>query len=114
MRVLPSGLQVLVLREGTGPAPRDGDVVVVHQRISLVDGKLLADTYHDDTPETFSLREAIPGYREGLLAMRVGERCRFFIPPELAWGRRGAGKRIPPNAVIIIDAALLELQADVP
>jgi FKBP-type peptidyl-prolyl cis-trans isomerase len=105
-----SGLQTLVVEAGGGPSPGPEDRVVVQQRISLVDGTVIEDTYRTSDPAIFSLSEAIAGYREGLLNMKVGGRCRFFIPPDLAWGKRGAGSRIGPHATLIIDARLVEIR----
>ncbi len=104
-----SGLQYLVLDEQQGPAPTIEDTVVVQQRVTLVDGTVLDDTYKKPDPATFTMKEAIEGYREGLLMMSVGSRYRFFIPSELAWGKRGAGSKIGPNSVLIIDARLVEI-----
>lgn len=84
-------------------------MVEVHQRISLIDGTLIDDTYKTGETAEFSVNEALEGYREGLLLMGVGGRTRFFIPPDLAWGKKGSGKRIGPNAVLIIDARLVRI-----
>lgn len=103
----PSGLQYEILEEGSGGFVMEGDSVTVHQRIKLVDGTVIVDSYKQDEPETFSLSEAIAGYKEGLLLMSVGARYQFIIPPELAWGKRGTSKKIGPYAVVIIDCRLL-------
>ena len=58
--------------------------------------------------EMIKLKETIDGYQEGLLMMKTGSRYRFYVPPELAWGKRGSGGRIGPNAVVIFDVSLLE------
>lgn len=107
--VTDSGLQYLIIDEGDGPKPTPEDAVVVHQRISLVDGTVIQDTYRKAMPARFTMKEAIEGFREGLLLMSAGARYRLFLPPDLAWGRRGAGSKIGPNAVLIIDARLLEI-----
>ena len=104
-----SGLQYLILDEGDGLKPKEDDEVLVHQRVTLVDHSVIDDTYKRNEPAEFAMQEAIPGYREGLAKMTVGSRFRFFIPPDLAWGKRGAGNKIGPNAVLIIDARLLEI-----
>lgn len=105
-----SGLQILVLQEGNGSSPTPEDRVVVQQRISLVDGTVVDDTYKTPDPAIFSLAEAIEGYHEGLMGMKVGGRSRLFIPPDLAWGKRGAGSRIGPHATLIIDVRLMEIR----
>lgn len=104
-----SGLQYLIIDEGSGEVPLEDSVVEVHQRITLIDGTIVDDTYKTSEPARFSLTEAIEGYREGLLMMPVGSRRRFFIHPDLAWGKRGAGKKIGPNTVLIIDARLVRI-----
>ena len=106
-----SGLQYVVMDEAKTPGARPTveDTVVVQQRISLVDGTVIEDTYKKPSPATFPMREAIEGYQEGLALMRTGDRVKFFIPADLAWGKRGAGKKIGPYATLIIDARLLEV-----
>ncbi len=104
-----SGLQYLILEEGEGNKPGLEHTVIVNQRITLADGSLVDDTYKKDKPAEFTMEEAIEGYREGLMLMSMGSRYRFFIPPDLAWGKRGAGSKIGPNALLIIDARLIEM-----
>ncbi|KAA3619546.1 MAG: peptidylprolyl isomerase [Calditrichaeota bacterium] len=104
-----SGLQFLVLEDGDGSNPVAANSVMVHQRISLIDGTKIDDTYQKNEPAEFTLAEALAGYREGLMLMRVGGRYKLFIPPNLAWGKRGAGKKIGPFATLIIDVRLLKI-----
>lgn len=104
-----TGLQYLVIDAGAGESPDKNSAVEVQQRISLVDGSVIDDTYKSGDPARFSMAEAISGYREGLLMMKTGGRYRFYIHPDLAWGKRGAGKKIGPNAVLIIDARLVRI-----
>jgi FKBP-type peptidyl-prolyl cis-trans isomerase FkpA len=110
VKVTDSGLQYLILDEGDGASPMVEDTVVVQQRISLVDGTVIDDTYKTPDPALFAMAEAIEGYREGLLMMQVGARYRLFIPSDLAWGKRGAGSRIGPYATLIIDTRLVEIK----
>jgi len=105
-----SGLQYLVIEQGAGATAGLEDTVVVQQRITLVDGTIIDDTYKTPNPAVFSMAEAIEGYREGLQMMGVGARYRFFIPSDLAWGKRGAGSRIGSHAALIIDTRLLEIR----
>jgi FKBP-type peptidyl-prolyl cis-trans isomerase FkpA len=105
-----SGLQYLVIEPGAGATPGWEDAVVVQQRIMLVDGTIIDDTYKTPNPAVFSMAEAIEGYREGLQMMELGARYRFFIPSDLAWGKRGAGSRIGSHAALIIDTRLLEIR----
>lgn len=93
-----------------GMAPTADDSVLVNQRILNADGSVIADTYKSGLPDKFSMKEAIPGLREGLQLMAVGARFEFVIPPELAWGKRGASNKIGPNAVLIFDVRLLEIE----
>jgi len=106
-----SGLQYLIVKsaEIPGKSPTQENTVVVQQRISLVDGTVIDDTYKKPNPATFSIQEAIEGYQEGLALMKTGDRYKFFIPSDLAWGKRGAGNKIGPHATLIIDSRLLEV-----
>ena len=106
-----SGLQYLILDEGEGigPTPDDFSTVTVHQRVSLVDKTVITDTYPSNTPESFTMDEAIDGYKEGLSLMKAGDRYRFFIPSDLAWGNRGSGNTIGPYMIIIIDCRLVSI-----
>lgn len=108
VKTTASGLMYEVITEGDGEYPDAAATVTVHQRASLVGGKMLDDTYKDNTPMEFNLKEVIDGYAEGLQMMRVGSRYKFVIPPEIAWGKKGSGGRIGPNAVVIFDVHLLE------
>ena len=104
-----SGLQYIVLENSDETKPTINNTVTVHQRISLIDGTLIDDTYKRSDPLSFSMKEAIEGYREGLFLMGIGSRYRFYIPSELAWGKRGASNKIGPNSVLIIDARLIKV-----
>jgi len=104
-----SGLQYLVLESSDGEKPTINNTVTVHQRISLIDGTIIDDTYKRSDPLSFTMKEAIEGYREGLFMMGLGSRYRFFIPSELARGKRGASNKIGPNSVLIIDARLIKI-----
>lgn len=104
----PTGLQFKILENGEGPQVPEGAMVTMHHRIHLIDGTQIEDTYKLNQPETFSLTEAIEGLKEGIPLMCAGARYVFYIPPELAWGKRGAGEKIGPNATLISDIKLLE------
>jgi FKBP-type peptidyl-prolyl cis-trans isomerase FkpA len=101
-----SGLQYSVREEGSGKRPDDSSTVEVNQRILLVDGTVIKDTYHGVIPDRFCLKEAIDGLREGLPLMKEGGKIRFVIPSNLAWGKRGAGLKIGPFAALIFDIRL--------
>ncbi|SMF53093.1 FKBP-type peptidyl-prolyl cis-trans isomerase FkpA [Alteromonadaceae bacterium Bs31] len=105
-----TGLLYRLLEQGEGVAPCEQDTVVVNQRILNFDGKVIADTYKLGMPDVFTMKEAIAGLQEGLMLMCVGARYEFVIPPELAWGKRGASNKIGPNALLLFDVRLLEIR----
>ena len=104
-----SGLQYVVLHEGDGPKPEATDRVKVHYRGTLIDGTEFDSSYKRGTPATFSLKGVIAGWTEALQLMKVGSKNRLFIPSELAYGKRGRGPNIGPNAVLIFELELLEI-----
>ncbi len=104
----PSGLQYLIVEEGDGDSPLEINNIVIHQRCTLLSGKVIIDTYKENEPDEVPMSELIEGYREGLLLMKKGGRYRFFVPPELAWGKKGTGNKIPPFAVLIFDVRLID------
>lgn len=101
-----SGLQYIAEQEGDGPKPGPNSTIVVNQRIMLVDGTVIKDTYHTGLKDEFSMTEAIEGLKEGIQLMSVGSKYKFFVPSDLAWGKRGAGAKIGPNAALIFDIRL--------
>ncbi len=103
-----SGLQYLIRDEGSGDHPPANAMVTIHQRITLLDGTLIRDTYAELEPETFDLTEAIDGLKEGIPLMNRDARFRFWVPPELAWGKRGAGDKIGPYATLVFDLRLVD------
>jgi FKBP-type peptidyl-prolyl cis-trans isomerase len=103
---LESGLQIKHIQEGDGDRPDEHSVVTVDQRVLLLDGKVIGDTFKDGRPDSFPLAEAVEGYQEGLQQMRVGGRAVIYCPPDLAWGKKGAGQKIPPNALLTFDVRL--------
>lgn len=102
----PSGLQYQVLQEGKGRQPGATDMVRVNYAGSLVDG------HEFDRGEgiEFPLDRVIPGWTEGLQLMKEGGKTRFFIPSDLAYGDRGAGGVIPPNAALIFEVDLIAVK----
>ncbi|MFK7849464.1 MAG: FKBP-type peptidyl-prolyl cis-trans isomerase [Akkermansiaceae bacterium] len=101
-----SGLQYTIVNPGEGTSPTEWSTVEVNQRILLVDGTVVKDTFRTSDTDRFTMEEAIAGLKEGLPLMKEGARFRFVVPPELAWGKRGAGKKIGPNAALIFDIRL--------
>ena len=97
---------------GTGPYPRARQIVVVHYTGRLTDGTKFDSSLDRGQPFVFQVGvgKVIKGWDEGLLTMRVGGKRTLTIPPHLAYGQRGAGNVIPPNATLIFDVELLEIR----
>ena len=114
--VTPSGLTFIELEPGVGPRPRPGDVVDVHYRGALADGTEFDNSYLRDDPLQFVLGAGavIPGWDEGVALMRRGGKARLIIPPELAYGARGAGGVIPPNATLTFEVELVDIRRNPP
>lgn len=104
-----SGLQYQIVDEKQGGKPGMFDIVKIHQRALLLDGKILEDTYRQNKPDEVKIDELIEGLQEGLQMMSVGSRFKFWVPAELAWGKKGTGNKIPPNAVLSFDIRLVEI-----
>jgi FKBP-type peptidyl-prolyl cis-trans isomerase FkpA len=104
-----SELQYLIVEEKTDKKPSMFDVVKIHQRALLLDGKILEDTYRQNKPDEVKIDELIEGLQEGLQMMSVGSRYKFWVPADLAWGKKGTGNKIPPNAVLSFDIRLVEI-----
>jgi len=108
---LPSGLQYKVLKEGTGKSPADTDWVRIHFRGTLIDGTVFEDTYKSfGQPVAFAVKGMVPGWAEGLKLMKEGAKWQLFIPPDLAFGERGSGTLIGPNATLLIEVELVSVQ----
>jgi FKBP-type peptidyl-prolyl cis-trans isomerase FklB len=107
---LPSGLQYKIVEEGSGKQPSAEDTVKVHYRGTLVDGTEFDSSYARNTPATFQVSQVIPGWTEALQLMKAGSKWQIVLPPELAYGEQGAGPAIGPNAVLVFDVELLEVQ----
>ena len=105
-----SGLQYIVLKQGEGPSPAATDRVTVHYEGKSLDGKVFDSSYERDEPSEFVLNEVISGWTEGVQLMKVGSKYRFFIPSELAYGVRGAGQDIGPNATLIFEVELISIE----
>jgi FKBP-type peptidyl-prolyl cis-trans isomerase FklB len=108
---LPSGLQYKILTEGKGPKPTANDTVVCQYRGTLIDGTEFDSSYKRGQPSTFPVNRVIKGWTEALELMPVGSKWELFVPPDLAYGDRGAGNSIGPNATLIFDVELMSIQA---
>jgi FKBP-type peptidyl-prolyl cis-trans isomerase FkpA len=106
----PSGLQYKVLREGSGKSPKATDVVVVNYRGTLINGKEFDSSYKSGKPIEFPLNRVIPGWTEGVQLMKEGAKYEFYIPPNLAYGSRGAGGVIGPDETLIFEVELLQVK----
>jgi len=107
--VLKSGLQYQVLHNGEGEKATLKDTVRCHYHGTLVDGYVFDSSVERGQPAEFPVNGVIPGWTEALQLMPMGSKWRLFIPPELAYGERGAGKTIGPNSTLIFDVELLEI-----
>ena len=101
-----SGLQYTIKEAGSGKSPDEWSTVEVNQRILLVDGTILKNTYDGIETDIFTVAEAIDGLKEGLPHMKEGGKFRFVVPPDLAWGKRGSGTKIGPYTTLIFDIRL--------
>ena len=104
-----SGLQYKVLRQGTGPKPQATEKVKVNYRGTLLDGTEFDSSYKRNKPAVFPINGVIPGWTEALQLMNPGSKYRLFVPSKLAYGARGAGQMIGPNAMLIFDVELLAI-----
>jgi FKBP-type peptidyl-prolyl cis-trans isomerase FklB len=108
---LPSGLQYKVLKEGTGKTPTDTNWVRINFRGTLVDGTVFEDTYKSfGQPVAFAVNGVFPGWAEALKLMKEGAKWQLFIPSNIAFGERGTGTLIGPNATLIIEVELIAVQ----
>ena len=110
---LPSGLQYKVIKEGDGKIPTANDTVTVNYRGTLIDGTEFDSSYKRGQPATFPVKGVIPGFSEALQLMKVGSKWQLFIPSNLAYGERGAGNEIGPNATLIFELELLSIKEGV-
>lgn len=107
---LPSGLQYKVITAGKGKKPKPTDTVTVQYRGTLIDGTEFDSSYRRGQPATFPVNGVIPGWTEALGLMQEGAKWQIFVPSNLAYGEKGAGGQIGPNATLIFEVELISIQ----
>lgn len=107
-----SGLRYQILQEGQGTKAEKGKMVSVHYKGQLADGTVFDSSYKRNQPIDFALGvgQVIPGWDEGIQLLKVGDKARFVIPSNLAYGSAGAGGVIPPDATLIFDVELMNVK----
>ena len=111
---LPSGLQYKILSEGNGESPKPADTATVNYRGTLIDGTEFDSSYKRGQPSTFSVTGVIKGWTEALELMKPGAKWQLFIPSDLAYGERGSGQLIGPNAALIFEVELVSFKPPTP
>ncbi len=107
---LPSGVKVVHTVDGTGAQPKASDTVKVHYRGTLADGKEFDSSYKRGAPASFPLNRVVPCWTEGLQKIKVGGKATLTCPPATAYGERGAGNAVPPNATLTFEVELLAIE----
>ena len=107
-----SGLRYQVIQEGGGVKAEKGKTVSVHYKGQLADGTVFDSSYKRNQPIDFPLGvgQVIPGWDEGIGLLKVGDKARFVIPSDLAYGSAGAGGVIPPDATLVFDVELMDVK----
>jgi len=110
VKTLPSGLQYKVIKAGTGKKPKLDDTVTANYRGTLIDGMEFDSSYKRGQPATFRVSGVIPGWTEALQLMEEGAKWQLYVPSNLAYGQRGAGKVIGPDTALIFEIELVSIQ----
>ncbi len=105
-----SGLQYVIMKEGTGAKPGPTDKVKTHYHGTLIDGTVFDSSVDRGQPISFPVNGVIAGWTEALQLMPVGSKWKLFIPSELAYGARGAGAMIGPNSALVFEVELLDIE----
>ena len=106
---LGDSLQYEVIKEGTGPKPKETSTVKVHYRGTLIDGTEFDSSYSKGEPTEFLLNRVIPGWTQAMQLMKTGAHWKVYIAPRLAYGKSSRNPTIPPNSLLIFDIELLEI-----
>lgn len=112
VKTTASGLEYKVIKEGTGKTPTLEDTVTAHYRGTLLDGTEFDSSYKRGEPASFPVSGVIPGWTEVLQLMKVGSKYEVWIPANLAYGERGAGNVIGPNAMLTFEIELLDVKKE--
>lgn len=107
---LPSGVKIVHTTVGTGANPKASDTVKVHYRGTLADGKEFDSSYKRNAPATFPLNRVVPCWTEGMQKIKVGGKATLTCPPATAYGDRGAGAAVPPNATLTFEVELIAIE----
>ncbi len=110
IKITPSGLQYIVVKEGTGATPKLDDKVKAHYAGTTIDGSEFDSSYKRGEPAIFGVNQVIAGWTEILQLMKVGAKYKVFIPSELAYGPSQQGDKIQPNSVLIFDIELISIE----
>jgi FKBP-type peptidyl-prolyl cis-trans isomerase len=111
MKTTASGLKYQVLKQGTGTAsPKATDTVKVHYHGTLLNGTVFDSSVERGQPISFPLNAVIPGWTEGLQLMKVGDKFKFEIPPNLAYGPNSPSPKIPANSTLVFEVELLGIE----
>ena len=109
VKTMLSGLQYKEIAPGTGKSPKTTDTVTTHYKGTLIDGKEFDSSYKRGQPATFQVSGVIPGWTEALQLMKEGAKWQLFVPHNLAYGERGAGREIGPNATLIFEVEMVSV-----
>jgi FKBP-type peptidyl-prolyl cis-trans isomerase FkpA len=108
---LPSGVIFESMQAGSGASPKATDTVKVNYRGTLPDGREFDSSYKRGQPASFPLNRVIPCWTEAVQLMKPGGKARITCPPKTAYGERGAGAAIPPNATLTFEIELISIGA---